>query len=116
MFLTKRLELWVCGSCGAFAIAPGDVKKIDEAIEGSIRSQVAQFLQIIHAKSGLTYETIALRLGYSNVYISSLKNQNKTPSFNIWNQLKAIAISPKAEMDKLDPDFDIIKHNLLLRA
>lgn len=116
MFLTKKLELWVCGSCQAEAILPGEAQKIDAAIEGSIRSQVAQFLQIIHAKSGLTYETMALRLGYSSAYISSLKNQNKTPSFKIWNQLKAIAISPKTEMDKLDPDFDIIKHNLLLRA
>lgn len=116
VFLTRELELWVCGSCGSHAITPGDSSKIDKAIEDSIRSQAGQFLEIIHSKSGQTYESIAHRLGYSSAYISSLKNNNKTPSFRLWNQLKSIAIAPKSELEKLDPDYDILESKLLLRA
>ena len=116
VFLTQELELWVCGSCGSHAITPGDSQKIDKAIEESIRNQISQFLELIHSKSGQTYESIAQRLGYSSAYISSLKNGNKTPAFKLWNQLKSIAIAPQTEMEKLDPNYDIIKNNLLLRA
>mgnify|MGYP003683580117 CR=1 FL=1 len=116
IFLTRDLELWVCKSCKSYAITPEDSSRIDKAIEESIQSQTAQFLEIIHSKSGQKYESIAHRLGYSSAYISSLKNKNKTPAFKLWNQLKSIAIAPESEMEKLDPDYDIIKNNLLLRA
>lgn len=116
IYLTKGIELWVCGECSAYAVTPLDAKKIDEAIEAAIRSQASQFLEIIHGKSGLTYEVIAHRLGYSNAYISSIKTASKTPAFKLWNQLKAIAIDPKAAMASLDPDFDPIQNNLILRA
>lgn len=116
VFLTKTLELWVCGECSVHAVTPKDSEKIDAAIEASIRSQVSQFLDIINAKSGLKFEAIAVRLGYSPSYISSLKNEKTTPAFKLWNQLKSISINPKREMEQLDPDFDIIANNILLRA
>lgn len=115
IFLMKPLELWICGACESVAITPGDAEMIDDTLEASVRSQTSQFLEIIKSKSGLSYEAIALRLGYTSAYVSSLKNEKKTPAFKLWNQLKSIATDPKAEMAKLDPDFDIIKHNLLLR-
>jgi hypothetical protein len=116
IFLTKDLEIWICSNCGAYASASSDAAKIDEAVESSIRDQVSQFLDIIHSKSGLTFEVIAYRLGYSPSYISTLRQRNATPAFKLWNQLKSISIDPKKEMANLDPDFDIIENNILLRA
>ena len=74
------------------------------------------FLNVIHSKSGLSFEVIAQRLGYSPSYISTLRQKNATPAFKLWNQLKAISINPKQEMANLDPDYDIIENNILLRA
>ena len=116
VFLTKKLELWVCSSCGCYASASGDAARIDAAVESSIRDQTSQFLDIIYSKSGLTFEVIAQRLGYSASYISTLRQRNATPAFKLWNQLKSISIDPKLEMSNLDPDYDIIAHNILLRA
>ncbi len=116
VFLTKQLELWVCRACKSHAVSSADAIRIDEAIDASVRDQAAQFLQVIKSKSGLKFEIIAERLGYSPNYIASLNNLNATPSFKLWNQLKSISVNPKSEMELLDPNFDIIKQNLLLRA
>jgi len=116
VFLTKNLEVWMCSHCDTYASASADAAKIDEAIESSIRDQVSQFLDIIHSKSGLTFEVIAKRLGYSPSYISTLRQKNATPAFKLWNQLKSVSIDPKKEMANLDPEFDIIENNILLRA
>lgn len=116
VFLTKNLELWICNQCNTHAITAKDSQRIDTAIESSIRCQTSQFLIIIKSKSGLKFEVIATRLGYSASYIASLKNQKVTPAFKLWNQLKSISINPKLEMQQLDPDFDIIGSNILLRA
>lgn len=116
VFLTKQLEVCVCSNCGAYASAAGDAEKIDAAIENSIRDQVSQFLDVIHSKSGLNFETIAQRLGYSPSYISTLRQKNATPAFKLWNQLKSISIDPPYEMKNLDPDYDIIENNIMLRA
>ena len=116
VFLTRELDLWVCASCGSHAVTPQDAEKIDQAIEGSIRDQTSQYLEIIKAKSGLTFEQIAIRIGRGPTYISSLYNKKKTPAFGLWNQLKSAAIDPVGEMGRLDPNLDIFKNNLLLRA
>jgi hypothetical protein len=116
VFLTKSLEIWVCSACGCYASASADAARIDEALESSIRDQISQFLDVIHSKSGLTFEVIAQRLGYSASYVSTLRQRNATPAFKLWNQLKSISINPKQEMANLDPDYDIIENNILLRA
>lgn len=116
VFLTKSLDVWVCSACGSYASVAGDAARIDEAVENAIRDQVSQFLNVIHSKSGLSFEIIAQRLGYSPGYISTLRQKNATPAFKLWNQLKSISINPKLEMTNLDPDFDIIGNNILLRA
>ena len=116
VFLTTNLAVWVCSACGTYASASGDAARIDEAVESSIRDQVSQFLNVIHSKSGLSFEVIAQRLGYSPSYVSTLRQKNATPAFKLWNQLKAISINPKQEMANLDPDYDIIENNILLRA
>jgi hypothetical protein len=116
VFLTKSLDVWVCSACAAYASVPGDAARIDDAVENSIRDQVSQFLNIIHSKSGFSFEVIAQRLGYSPSYVSTLRQKNATPAFKLWNQLKAVSINPKLEMANLDPDYDIIGNNILLRA
>ncbi len=116
VFLTKKLEVWVCSACHSYASVSSDAQMIDQAIEQSIREQISQFLDIIHSKSGLNFEVIAQRLGYSPSYISTLRQKNATPAFKLWNQLKSIAINPQLEMVNLDPDYNILEHNLLLRA
>lgn len=123
MFLTKGFELYICSSYGTYAITPGDAGKIDEAVESSIKGQVSQFLDIIvpryhsrEVRSGLAFEVIAERLGYSASYISTLRYKEATPAFNLWNQLKSISINPKLEMAHLDPDYDIIANNISLRV
>ena len=95
---------------------PGDAARIDDVVENSIRDQVSQFLNIIHSKSGLSFEVIAQRLGYSPSYVSTLRQRNATPAFKLWNQLKAVALNPKLEMANLDPDYDVIGNNVLLRG
>lgn len=116
VFVTKKLELWICTSCQNYAILAGDAEKIDAAIQSSVQDQVSQFLDIIKSKSGLSFEEIALRIGYTPSYLASLKQKNKIPSFKIWNQLKSIAVDPTMELEKLSPNFDIIRKNILLRA
>ena len=116
VFLTQNLELWVCTSCKSHAITPGDATKIDKAIEASIRDQTRQFLVRIKEQTKLNYGEIARRLGYKPSYISSLKKMNLTPAFKLWNQLKAVTFDPKGEMERLNPDLDIIAANLLLRV
>jgi hypothetical protein len=114
--ITKKPTVWVCSVCNSYATVSSDAQMIDQAIEQSIREQISQFLDIIHSKSGLNFEVIAQRLGYSPSYISTLRQKNATPAFKLWNQLKSIAINPQLEMMNLDPDYNILEHNLLLRA
>lgn len=116
IFLLEDLELWVCGHCHSHAVTPGDAEKIDRAIENSVREQTSQYLKIIKAKTDLSFEQIAVRIGKSPAYVSSLLNKKKTPAFGLWNQLKSAAIDPVVEMQRLDPKLDIIKKNILLRA
>ena len=114
--LTRDLELWVCQECGNTASTVGDAQKTDAAIEASIRDQTSQFLDIIKSKSGLKFEEIATRLGVDPSWISSLRSQRATPSFHLWNLLKVTAIDPKVMTERLDPSFDIVGNNVLLRA
>lgn len=116
VYITKDLELWVCQECGNTASTLGDPEKTDAAVETSIRDQASQFLDIIKSKSGLTFEEIATRIGVDPSWLSSLRSKKATPSFHLWNLLKVTAIDPKIMTERLDPNYDIVAQNILLRA
>lgn len=115
-YLTKDLNLLICGNCGNYAIVDDDAKKIDESIESSIRDQAAQFIDIIKSKTGISSATLAFTIGISPEYLSTIYNQKQTPKFQLWNLLKVIAGDPVKLIAELDPNRDFRKENLLLRA
>ena len=115
-YVTKDLELLVCHSCGNIIISGEDTKKVDTAVEASVRDQTAQFIDIIKSKGQISVEDLAGIIGVSYQYLSSLHTRNKTPSFQLWNLLKVMTISPNEMIRMLDPNFDIRKENILLRA
>lgn len=113
--LTKDLELWHCSKCGENPYEGADPARVDEAVEASVRDQASQFIDIIRSKTDLSMEEIARRIGISPEYLSTIRTQKKTPSFTVWNVLKAIATDPKAMMLRFDPGLDPASANLLLR-
>ncbi len=115
VLLTVDLVLWACRECGETASGPGDPERTDEAVEASVRDQASQFLDIIKSKSGLSFEEMARRLGVAPSWLSSIRSKKVTPSFQLWNVLKVVAIDPKLMTERMRPDYDILAENLLLR-
>jgi DNA-binding transcriptional regulator YiaG len=116
VFITRDLELWTCASCGETAMTRGDAQRTDEAIEGTIRDQTSQFIDIIKSKAGVTGIVLAEMVGVSPTYLSSLHSGKRTPSFQLWNLLKMIAMDPTKMTSMANPHRDIRKETLLLRA
>ncbi len=116
IFLLEEVQVWICSNCKNVASVKGDAEKLDSVIESSVREQTSQFIEIIKAKTGVTNERIAQLIGISPSYLASLNSQKRTASFNLWNELKAIAIDPEEMIKRLDPSWDLLKENLLLRA
>jgi DNA-binding Xre family transcriptional regulator len=108
------LELYKCGNCGNIAANGADLKKIDQAIETSIRLSTRLFLEQILTDSRFKKKKLADYLGLTPEYLSQLVNEKATPKFQVWNTLKAIAIDPEAMLKKFDPNFDF--GDLLKRA
>lgn len=115
-YLTKELELPVCGNCGNYAIVDDEAERMDLAMEASVRDQASQFIDIIKAKAGIKGTNLASLLGVTPEYISMLSNKKNTPSYLIWSMLKLVATDPKRLTAELDPSRDIRKENLLIRA
>ncbi len=115
-FLTKDLDLLVCGNCGNYAIVDDEADKIDLAMDASVRDQTAQFIDVIKSKAGITAAKLASAVGVSPEYLSMLSNEKKTPAYRVWNILKIIARDPKRITMEMDPNWDLRKENLLLRA
>jgi DNA-binding transcriptional regulator YiaG len=115
-FLTQDLHLPVCGNCGNYAIEGDEAEQLDAAIEASVRDQASQFIEVIKAKANITGVKLAKLVGVTPEYLSMLSNHKNTPSYQVWNMLKLIANDPKKLTAELDPDWDIRKKNLLLRA
>ncbi len=116
VFLLNAVPLWICTNCKNVASVKGDSENLDCVIEDSIREQTSQFIEIIKAKGQISSERVAQIIGISPSYLASLHQKKKTPSFNLWNELKAIAISPEEMIKRLDPSWDLLKGKLLLRA
>ena len=116
VFLLEDISLWACTHCKNIASIKGDAENLDRVIENSIREQTLQFIDIIRSKGQISNEKIAILIGISPSYLASLHKKKKTPSFTLWNELKAIAIAPEEMIKRLDPSWDLLKENLLLRA
>ncbi|MCX6128100.1 MAG: hypothetical protein NTX25_03430 [Proteobacteria bacterium] len=106
----------VCGNCGNYAIIDDEAEKIDQAMEASVRDQASQFIDIIKSKADITAIKLSELVGVTPEYLSMLSNQKNTPSYRTWNMLKLIATDPKKLTQELDPNWDIRKEKLLLRA
>ena len=115
-YLTKDLLLPICANCGNYAIVDDEAERMDETMEASVRDQASQFIDIIKSKADVTAVKLASLIGVTPEYISMLSNRKNTPSYQIWNMLKLIATDPKKITTELDPNWDIRKENLLLRA
>ena len=115
-YLTKDLVLPVCGNCGNYAIVDDEAERMDLAMDASVRDQASQFIDIIKSKANINAVKLASLLGITPEYLSMLSNQKNTPSYRIWNMLKLVATDPKKLTLELDPNWDIRKENLLLRA
>lgn len=115
VFMTEDYYVWRCKHCHAEASEAGAAAEVDAVIEKSLRHQTSQFLEIIKARSGLSFEEIARRIGVSPPYLSNLRGQKKTPSFAVWNVLKLCAKHPEMIKEVLDPEYDIEAANILLR-
>lgn len=118
IFMTNDHFVWTCDSCGNEGVDGSSGAETDELIEKSIRNQASQFLDVIKSKSGLNFEELAKRLGITPSYISELRKEKKTPSYSIWTMLKLCARYPEhlKDGDVLDPQYDIERANILLRA
>jgi len=115
VFVTVDLEVIQCKHCGNYITY--DAKKVDQAIEASLCSQTRQFIDIIKSKTNLKSKEVATILGISPAYLSSLHSGAKVPSFQLWNFLKAIvAVDPVELCKKLDPEFNVVKEDILLHA
>lgn len=115
VFLLEPITVRECENCGEIATTLKESKIRDSIIESSIREQTSQFLEIISSKTRLNFEDISIRLGYDKSYISRLKKKRVTAAFKLWNQLKSIAINPNIIKNELDPSYDIMKKDILLR-
>ena len=115
VFVTVDLELLQCQHCGNFITYDAD--QVDRAIEASLCSQTRQFIDIIKSKTNLKSKDIAHMFGIAPTYLSSLHSGAKVPSFQIWNFLKAIVAVDSIEIcKKLDPEFNVVKEDILLHA
>lgn len=115
-YITRDLELWVCNKCGNVGYPAEKAKEIDEAIEGSIKDQARQFIDIIKSRSRFSIQEIARRLGVSYTHLSTIHSGANTPSFQLWNELKAVAMDPQRMMEMLDPSRNPVDENIMLRA
>lgn len=118
VFMNKDHFVWQCNNCKNEAVSGALDGQEDALIEGVIRSQASQFLDIIKSKSGLKIDEIAKRLGFTPNHISDIRGERKTPSYSLWSMLKLCARYPEhlKDGDVLDPKFNIEDANILLRA
>ncbi len=114
VFVTVDLEMAKCQNCGNHIVT--SASKYDAAMEKSIRDQASQFIDIIRSKTNLKSHELAAFIGITASYLSSLHSKTKTPSFQVWNLLKVVAIDPVEMCKKLDPSYNVIKENILLHA
>lgn len=116
VFILENISIWACIACGNIATIKGDSERLDKAIESSIRTQTARFIDVIRVNGEINSERLSEIIGISSSYLASLHQMKKTPSFTLWNELKAIAIAPKEMLARLEPSWDFTKSNLIRRA
>lgn len=102
------LDLLKCGNCGELGYLPSDTKKIDHAVEATIRGLIVSFIHVILKRERCSQIVLASRLGVTPEYISQLKSGSRTPSFQAFNMLKILAES-KSAFPISDPTFQLEK-------
>ncbi len=96
VFLTKPVSITACRSCGEHMGPVGEGKKIDTAIENSIKEQLKTFIETILEREHCKQIDIAMRIGRAPEYLSSIKSGANLPGFSIFNFLKTLTINPQA--------------------
>lgn len=107
-----ELEIFVCNSCGNYALSSEDLRKIDQAAESSVRIWTRMFIDSILKKSHFKQHKLAEYLGLSSVYLSELRQEKRTPKFQLWNILKIVALDPDQTLQKLNPQYVIRRKDL----
>jgi hypothetical protein len=94
--LVHPVELLKCRECGEHGLKPGDAKKLDHAIEASIRAYSKEMVETILAREECSQIDLAARAGITPEYLSGLKTGSRTSGFQTFNILKMLASDPKA--------------------
>ncbi|MEO5968556.1 MAG: hypothetical protein ABIQ95_01410 [Bdellovibrionia bacterium] len=94
--LDASLNLIECSECGELILKDSDIGNLDEAVEQSIRKQVAQMVDKIIMREDCSQVELASHLGVSKEYLTEIKSGRKIPKFQLYNFLKTIAIEGKA--------------------
>ena len=106
MLTHEPIELLRCSSCGEVAYRPGETKKVDHALEATIRGLTIGFIHTILERERCSQIVLASRLGVTPEYISQLKAGSRTAGFQTFNMLKILAES-KSAFPISDPEFDL---------
>ena len=86
------IDLLTCENCGNVGLLPGDSKKLDLALEESIRKQSKLLIETILANYGCEQKQLAGHVGITPEHLSQIKNGKMLPSFQTFNFLKTIAM------------------------
>ena len=96
VYLSTPLLLAQCDACGEIMQGPGDSEKIDQAVEESLRGYTRRLIAKILERENCKQTELAARLGISPEYLSLLKTESKTPSFQTFNFLRTLAVNEGA--------------------
>lgn len=108
MYLHSPIELLKCSNCGEIAYLPGDTKKVDHAVEATIRALTIGFINSITKRYDCSQIVLAAHVGVTPEYISQLKAGSRSPGFQTFNILKVLQENEQAFRIS-DPAFDLEK-------
>ncbi len=96
VFINKGIKIQTCLECKEELLPLDLAPKLDKLIESSIASDIPVFIHVILKREGVMQKTLCERLGVTPEYLSEIKSGRKLPSFQTYNFLKILALSPKA--------------------
>ncbi|MEC7277563.1 MAG: hypothetical protein VXV96_14685 [Bdellovibrionota bacterium] len=91
VILQDSFMAYFCSSCGNVGLRSGQAKDLDLLLEASIKSQSSIYVNRIVSKYDYTQAEISDYIGFTNVYLSELKNQKRAPEFKTFNYLKVLS-------------------------
>lgn len=108
MLVHSPIDLLKCSNCSEVGYLPGDTKKVDLAVEATIRGLTIGFINTILEREHCTQISLAGRIGVTPEYVSQLKSGGRTPSFQTFNMLKILSEFASA-FRVSDPIFELEK-------